>query len=366
MKIAFILPDLRAGGAEKVCINLAIDWITKGHTITFVLINKKGEYLKNISKKIKIVSLKKKKLRQIFFPLLSFFYKHKPDIILAQMWPLTSITVLAWLASFKIGKLFLVDHVHLSSSVEKEIFFPKKIFKLIIKATYLFANKIIVVSNGVKKDLVQISDKLNEKTKVIYNPLIKKKKIKIKNKLSLRKKIWGKNVKYCILNVGSLKIQKDHFNLIEAFSLLKFYKKSKLLIIGNGPLKNKLKKLIKIKKLNNHIIFINFKSNLQKYYETADLFVSSSKWEGFSNVIAESLGYGLPVVSTNCKSGPSEILKKGKYGKLVPIENPKKLASAILNSLQNKHDKNLLIKRSEDFAVSKISNKYLKLIKNER
>ena len=67
------------------------------------------------------------------------------------MWPLTSITVLAWLASFKIGKLFLVDHVHLSSSVEKEIFFSKKIFEIIVKTTYIFANKIITVSNVLKK-----------------------------------------------------------------------------------------------------------------------------------------------------------------------------------------------------------------------
>ncbi len=366
MKIAFILPDLRAGGAEKVCINLATDWITKGHSITFILMSKKGEYLKNISKKIKIITLNKKKLRQIFFPLISIFNNTKPDIILAQMWPLTSITVLAWLASFKIGKLFLVDHVHLSSSVEKEIYFPKKLFKIIIKITYLFANKIIVVSNGVKKDLVQISNNLDKKIKVINNPLIKKKNFKIKNKLSLRKKIWGKDTKYCILNVGSLKTQKDHLNLIEAFSLLKFHKKCKLLIIGNGPLKNKLNQYVKIKKLNKEVIFINFKSNLQKYYETADLFVSSSKWEGFSNVIAEALGHGLSVVSTDCKSGPSEILKKGKYGYLVPIENPKKLALAISKILNKKYDKKLLIERSKDFTISKISKKYLKLIYNER
>ena len=365
MKITFILPDLRAGGAEKVCINLASDWISKGHSITFVLMNKKGEYLKNISKKIKIVSLKKKKLRQIFIPLISFFYSHKPDVTLAQMWPMTSITVLAWLVSFKKGKLFLVDHVHLLSSIEKEIFFSKTIFKLIVKATYFFSNKIIVVSNGVKRDLVQISSKLKKKIKVIYNPLIKSKKFNIKNKISLKKKIWGKNTKYCILSVGSLKIQKDHFNLINAFSLLRFNQKCKLLIIGDGPLKSKLKKFVKIKKLNKQVIFINFRSELQRYYETADLFVSSSKWEGFSNVIAESLGYGLPVVSTNCKSGPSEILQKGKFGELVPIENSKKLASAILKSLVKKHDKNLLVKRSKDFAISKISNKYLKFIKNE-
>ena len=66
MKIVFILPDLRAGGAEKVCINLATSWIQKGHSIIFVLMNKEGEYLKNISKKIKIISLKKKTKTSIF------------------------------------------------------------------------------------------------------------------------------------------------------------------------------------------------------------------------------------------------------------------------------------------------------------
>ncbi len=365
MKIVFILPDLRAGGAEKVCINLATNWISKGHSVTFVLMNKKGEYLKNISKEIKIISLKKRKIRQLFFPLLGFFYSYKPDVTLAQMWPLTSLTVLSWMASFKIGKLYLVDHVHLSSTVEKEIFFPKIIFKLIIKMTYKFASRTIVVSNGVKRDLEEISSNLKSKIKVINNPLIKKKNKKIKNNSSLKNKIWGKKTKYRILNVGSLKLQKDHLNLINAFSLLKLNQNYKLIIIGDGPKKKELKMFVKNKNLSSKIIFINFKSNLNNYYSTANLFVSSSKWEGFSNVIAESLGHGLPVVSTNCKSGPSEILKNGKYGELVPIENPKKLAKAIYKNLRIKHDKRLLIKRSLDFEINKISNQYLKLISYE-
>ena len=365
MKIAFILPDLRAGGAEKVCINLASDWISKGHTVTFVLMNKKGEYLKDISKKIKIISLKKEKIRQLFFPLLNFFKTHKPDITLAQMWPLTSVTVLSWIASFKIGKLFLVEHVHLSTSVEKEIFFPKKIFKIIVKTTYLFANQIIVVSNGVKKDLIQISSSLKKKITVINKTLIKEKILK-KKKIFSTNKIWGQNIKYRILNVGSLKVQKDHFNLIKAFYLLKQNQNCKLIIVGNGPLKNELKEYVKNKKLSDKILFINFEANMQKYYETADLLVSSSKWEGFSNVIAESLGHGLPVVSTDCKSGPSEILKAGKYGKLVPIENPKKLAIAIHQSLRKKHNQKLLMKRSLDFEIGKISDQYLELISYEK
>ena len=258
----------------------------------------------------------------------------------------------------------MVDHVHLSSSVEKEIFFPKQIFKIIIRITYFFASQIVVVSNGVKKDLVAISSNLNKKIKVIYNPIIKKKLYKIKRNLFLTRKIWGQDIKYRILSVGSLKVQKDYFNLIKAFYLLKSNQNCKLLIIGNGLLKKALSSYVKSKKLNKKIIFINFKANLKTYYETADLFVLSSKWEGFSNVIAESLGYGLPVVSTDCKSGPSEILKKGKYGKLVPIENPHKLAQAIYESLRKRHNKKVLIKRSLDFEIGKISNQYLRLINN--
>ena len=131
-------------------------------------------------------------------------------------------------------------------------------------------------------------------------------------------------------------------------------------------MKNDLKLYVKNKKLNDKILFVNFEANMQKYYETADLLVSSSKWEGFSNVIAESLGHGLPVISTDCKSGPSEILKAGKYGKLVPIEDPKKLSIAIYQGLRKKHNKKLLIKRSLDFDVGKISEQYLELINYEK
>ena len=93
---------------------------------------------------------------------------------------------------------------------------------------------------------------------------------------------------------------------------------------------------------------------------TADLFVLSSLWEGFANVIVESLESGLPVVSTDCPSGPAEILEHGRYGKLVTPDNPEELSSAIKDSLLKKHNKSDLIKRSKDFTIDKISDQYLK------
>ena len=366
MNIFFILPDLRGGGAERVCINLAHDWILRGHKVTFVLMKKRGEFLNNVSKKIKIINLNKDRIGSLFFPLLNFFFKKKPEVTLVQMWPLTSIAVLSWLASFKKGKLILVDHIHLSTSIKKELLISKRFFEFIINLTYKFSSKIIVVSRGVKSDLVKVNKNLSKKIKVIYNPLIKKNKKKNINKNSLvANKIWGKNTDNRILSVGSLKIQKDYFNLIKAFSLLKNLNKSKLLIVGDGPLKNDLKNYAQKLNLKEKIFFVNFKKNLDVFYQTADLFVVSSMWEGFSNVIVESLGFGLPVVSTNCKSGPSEILKNGKYGTLVPIQKPFKLSEAIFKNLKKKHNKEKLINRSLDFEISKISNQYLKLIKYE-
>ena len=88
-------------------------------------------------------------------------------------------------------------------------------------------------------------------------------------------------------------------------------------------------------------------------------FVLSSQWEGFGNVIVEALECGVPVVSTNCESGPEEILESGRYGKLVPIQNPSALAGAMVASLNEKHDREALKCRAKDFSVRKISFEYL-------
>ena len=95
----------------------------------------------------------------------------------------------------------------------------------------------------------------------------------------------------------------------------------------------------------------------------ADLFVLSSKFEGFGNVIVEAMEVGLPIVSTNCTGGPSEILQEGVFGSLVQVNDPNKLSLSIQDMLNIKHDTNKLIKRAKDFSVSKIGDKYIKYFK---
>tara|TARA_Y100000590_G_scaffold465489_1_gene637936 strand:+ start:2186 stop:3319 length:1134 start_codon:yes stop_codon:yes gene_type:complete len=355
--IGIIIPDLRVGGAERVYLNLAISWKKKGYEVIFILMNLNGEFIDLIPKDIKIHSLNVKKIRNIIFPLFKLLKNNKIDVIIAAMWPLTSAVVVSWLLSGRKNTLYLAEHVHLSSSCKYEIHFPLFLLKYILKLTYPLAQGIICVSNGVKQDLCSFV-KINDKIKVIYNP-ISKKYNNIKPSLSFKNNLWGKKVKFRILSVGSLKEQKDHKTLIQAFSLLVKEFNCKLVIVGDGHLKNELNSQIDELGLQDRVNLVGYYKDPSMWYKTADLFILSSRWEGFANVIVESLQFGLQVVSTDCLSGPSEILAKGEYGTLVPISNPIKLYQSMKKVLEIKYNKKKLIKRSLDFNIDKISEEYL-------
>ena len=323
----------------------------------FILMKSKGEFINLVPKDITIHNLNVNRIRNIIFPLSKFFKNNKIEVAIAAMWPLTSAVVIAWLLSGKKCSLYLSDHVHLSSQSKFEINFPIFFLKYILKFTYPLSNGIICVSNGVKKDLCSLVN-LKKKVKVIYNPISRIYK-NSKVSLNLKNKLWGKKVKYRILSIGSLKEQKDHKTLIYAFSKLVNDLNCKLIIVGDGHLKKDLKNLIIKLNLKDKVDLVGYYEDTSLWYKTADLFVLSSKWEGFANVIVESLQFGLPVVSTNCLSGPSEILVNGKYGTLVPISNSIKLYKSMKNALKINHNKPKLIKRALDFNIDKISEEYL-------
>ena len=130
-------------------------------------------------------------------------------------------------------------------------------------------------------------------------------------------------------------------------------------IVGDGPLKNELIQFVNDLKLQNYITFHGFQKNLKNFYLNSDLFVLSSIYEGFGNVIVEAMSYGVQIISTDCPSGPSEILDNGKYGILVPINDEKSISYAIKNIINNKFDVKLLINRAKDFEIMNIAKQYL-------
>jgi glycosyltransferase involved in cell wall biosynthesis len=359
--ISILLPDLRGGGAERLHVNLAKYWLELGYKVNFILMQRRGALLDLLPGGVGVVDLDVDRIRQITLPLARHLRKTHPDIVIAAMWPITSIAVLSWWLAGKPGRLYLSDHTQLSIACVQEINTSAWYLRAVMRYTYPAASGLIAVSEGVKLDMCKLAGLSDSIVRVIYNPAA----IGVsphRESVVIRQRLWGVGFNHHILSTGTLKSQKDHTTLISAFALLPGSLNAKLTILGEGPLRSELDALVVQLGLQGRVAMPGFVVDPYPWFRSADLFVLSSRWEGFGNVIVEALECGVPVVSTDCPSGPAEILEDGRYGKMVPIQDPVALASAISQSLCATHDRESLMHRAKDFSLQKIADEYLAYI----
>lgn len=219
---------------------------------------------------------------------------------------------------------------------------------------YPLASCRLAVSKGVAQDLAALSGLAQDAFHVIYNPAaLGRGRPQFIPEALLG--VFGP----LVLSVGTLKAGKRHNLLIEAFARLPVELGAMLCILGEGSLRPALEQQIRELGLQKRVLLPGFRADPTPWYARADLFVLSSDYEGFGNVIVEALEQGVPVVSTNCPAGPSEILCSGKYGRLVPVGDADALATAMLEALNEEPDREALKTRARDFAADKIAEEYL-------
>jgi glycosyltransferase involved in cell wall biosynthesis len=198
-------------------------------------------------------------------------------------------------------------------------FYIKILIKLFF---YQFADGIVCNSNNSK---IFLDKFINSKIISIYNPLIFNKKIRLKKK---------NNLDY-LLAVGRIEKQKNFYGIIQAYNIVKIKHPSiKLIIFGSGSEKIRLLKLVSDLKIEKNVVFKGYK-NPTNFYLKSKIFILNSYFEGMPNVILEAFYYKIPVISSNCLSGPNEILSKNKFGYLVPVNDYKYLAKKINYVLDN-------------------------------
>ncbi len=363
-KISIILPNLRGGGAEKNYLMLANIWSKKNFEIEFVLLEKEGIFVNKINNNIKIHNLNVKKYRYSFFKIFKYLINNKSDLIIVNLWPLTSITLFLNLLLFNKNRIIVHDHQILSKSYSDEFNNNRKYLSISISLTYNMANGIIAVSNTVKNDLIYLGVKSN-KIKVINNPIIIPEFIKKFNDDQI-KKMWGSKNKFKVLSIGSFKYEKDFETLIKSISLIKDNRNISVVILGEGKDRFRIESLIKELNLQNIINLPGFKENVNDYYSSADLFISSSIHEGFGNVIADALSYGIKIISSN-SGGSNDILCDGKYGDMFNPRDYVTLSNLIVKNIKYKITYNQINKNKEralSFDIQKISNEYINFILN--
>lgn len=363
--ISIVLPTLSGGGAERLHLNLAREWLAAGIGVEFVLLRREGELLDLVPEGATIHDLNVPRIRSSVLPLRRYLVSKRPDIALAAMWPLTLVAAVSWRLAGRPGKLLISDHTQLSIACLAELGTPRWLLRASIRWLYPSVTEIIAVSKGVKADLCKLGSLDPTQVSVIYNPAA----LDVPpagNGESLTRQLWGDTKGIKILAVGTLKTQKDHATLLRAMALLPSTLDAKLVILGNGSLLEELLRLREELGLEHKVHFAGFATDPSDWYRTADLFVLSSRWEGFANVIVEALSFGLPVISTNCPSGPAEILEDGRYGTLVEPGDPQALAEAICASPFRTWDRAAVVRRSRDFSNAKIAAEYLTLMTDGR
>lgn len=355
-KIALYIPSMNGGGAERVMLALANSLAERDILIDLVLNKLEGPYINDVSAKVNIISLDTSRTLYSIFPLAKYLRKEKPDAILSAMNYVNIVTVLAQLASGSDTKMVLSEHSIFIESKKSLGKVKGSILTLLMRWAYKKPHAIVAVSNGVADSLVNELNIKRHKIKTIYNPIFSENLVN-RSKESLSHP-WVNSSLPLILGVGRLTFQKDFKTLIYAFKKVREKKNYNLVILGEGEQRPELEQLINSLDLQDNVKLLGFVDNPYAWMSHAEVFVLSSINEGFGNVIVEAMACGTPIVSTDCPSGPSEILEKGLWGDLVPPGNADLLAQAIINTVDNPTQKDITT-RAKFFSVDKAVNHYL-------
>ena len=356
--IAFVLPNLRPGGAERVGIRLMHGFRAAGHQVELVLMQEEGDLLREVPDDVRIVDLGVSRVRQAIRPLVRYFKETPPDAAQVRMWPLTVAAIIARRLSRAKTRLVVSDHAVLTKHFAGH---PLTLAALgrSVRWFYPWADARLVVANAAAEDFARISGLPRECFEVIYNPVDPPPRdVQPTPKIDA---LWG-NADGRIITVGTLKQQKNHALLIRSFARLRERRAAKLMIVGAGPLEDELKGLVVSLGVTDHVIFAGFIAQPWANYLSADLFVLSSDYEGYPNVLVEAMRCGLAVVSTDCESGPREILDGGRFGRLVPVGDETTLAEAMAAELDAPHSAERVRERAEALSGAGTIQRYLDLL----
>ncbi|MDW6003092.1 glycosyltransferase [Vibrio mangrovi] len=356
MRIIFRISYMGFGGAEQVFLSVART-LMSDNEVLFVTDRRDGASYETLLKEnIPVRSLDAKRTFLSLFSFKQVINDFEPDVILSA-YPDTNAACLlsAFLARHK-AKVVVSEHASIIEHFRHKPALTRLKVRLIVQFLYRMADKVVAVSEGVMRDIVPLV-KRADKCCFIHNPV------------RFHHPAVGSGLqdgeRKTILAVGRVTPQKDYMTLLGAVrELIEIQHRHdiQVMIVGgthDSAEMSRLEGYIEQHQLQPYITFVGFSDQVESYYARADLFVLSSAWEGFGNVIVEALAFGLPVVSTDCRSGPAEILQDGKFGRLVTVGDSAGLAESIIRELDTPSCRyEARLERAAQFSESVISEQY--------
>lgn len=361
MKVSLFLPNLGGGGVERAFINLILGLSTRIQSVELVVCELRGDFddqipslieLKNIS----IINLKCHRVIKSIRPLVRYLDEANPDIMISAMPHCNLALIFASFFSKAHSKILISTHASPDLSWKFGGFLDR-IYLLASKYLYRFASGLVAVSEGLlSEELKRLGRFKPPISTAIYNPILSgSQKI---NPLRLPK---SRSKPYLIISAGRLSPEKNLIPLLKLIHDLRQTHDVNLKIYGEGPDRPKLEKIIRELDLTNYVELPGFVTPLHDRLVMGDLFILTSHFEGFGNVLVDALAAGCPVISVDCPSGPREILKGGEYGILVEVDSSAKLLESVKLSLSGAHPEYDSCEAVSRFMIDKVTEEYLAL-----
>jgi len=355
--IALLIPDMRGGGAERVALSLVEGFLERGHEVDLVLLRAQGELLEFLPAGVRVIDLKADRIRRAIRPLARYFRDSPPDALLAVMWPMPVIALAARLLAGARTRIVTSDHGILSQHYRSRLRHLAAL-RVTSRLAYPRADARIAASGAIAGDVAALSGLKPNGIAVIPNPIASPPD-SIAGQDEANQMWGGPGVR--ILTVGMLKPEKNHRFLLRAFAELAKARPARLMILGEGPLRQDLVTLAERLGIADRVAMPGFFPDPWPFYASTDVFVLSSRSEGFGNVLVEAMAAGVPVVSTDC-GGPRDLLAGGQFGRLVPVDDIAALRMAMEEAISVPVEIAKLKKRAAEFRPDKAVDAYLSVL----
>lgn len=359
--IGLFVPSLEPGGAERVMATLAGAFAERGCRVDLLLGVPSGPHLARIPSTVRVIDLKAPRALGAVAPLRRYIGRERPEALLSTLTHANLAAVWARALSGHRPRLVLREAVSLTAIDRARPDLRDRVLPRMVRVSYPAADAIVAVSEGVARSVLQVTGLPPERVTVIYNPAVDA-DVAQRCAAPIHHPWFSSAAPPVILGVGRLTEQKDFATLLRAFARVRARTETRLVILGEGESRPALLALAGELGIAREVDLPGVVADPYPYLARAALFALPSAWEGLPNALIEALAAGCPVVSTDCPSGPREILLGGRYGTLVPVRDPAAMAEAILTGLAATPDRAAARERAADFGVDRIAARYLEVL----